>query len=104
MTDILLKLVFYPPPSKSSPLTSQIELPEVAALFAKLAQLRAKSIPFDGTLLRSVGTRYANEADFLSGEGAAKTGGRWNGRGIRAVYGSLDVITATREAYQSELS
>jgi RES domain-containing protein len=50
-----------------------------------------------------VGTRYANEEDFLSGDGAARFGGRWNHPGIRAVYGSLDILTATQEAYQNFL-
>ena len=32
-----------------------------------------------------------------SGEGAYKVGGRWNGRGVRAVYCSLDPATAILE-------
>ncbi len=30
-----------------------------------------------------------------------KTGGRWNRVGIETVYASLDVLTATKEAYQN---
>ncbi|GIW83159.1 MAG: hypothetical protein KatS3mg105_4966 [Gemmatales bacterium] len=74
--------------------------PEVIELFDRIAALMPRVIPFDGTIVPSAGTRYANENDFLSGAGAAKYGGRWNRRRIRAVYASLDIITATHEAYQ----
>ena len=62
-----------------------------------------RAVPFEGTIVRSAGTLYANEQDFLSGRGAARHGGRWNRPGISAVYGSLDIITATTEAYQNFL-
>lgn len=75
--------------------------PEVIELFTKIAALRPQAVEFTGVMLRSVGTRYASEADFFSGGGAAAHGGRWSRRGILAVYASLDVITATREAYQN---
>jgi RES domain-containing protein len=78
--------------------------PEVIELFERIGELLPKAIQFEGTVVRSAGTRYANEKDFLSGEGAAYFGGRWNRRGIRAVYASLDIITATHEAYQNFLS
>src|SRR5262249_12097678 len=39
--------------------------------------------------------------EFLSGEGAARYGGRWNRIGIRAVYASLDLQTAIKEAFQN---
>jgi RES domain-containing protein len=40
--------------------------------------------------------RHAKEA--LSGEGAALRGGRWNSRGMKAVYASLDPATTVLEA------
>ena len=77
------------------------ELPEVQELFALLEQCLPRAVEFESTIVRSVGTRYANEDDFLSGVGASKSGGRWNPPGLNAVYGSLDVITATHECYQN---
>ena len=44
--------------------------------------------------------KYANESDLVTGAGSAIHGGRWNPRGLRAIYGSLDVITAVKESYQ----
>jgi RES domain-containing protein len=81
-----------------------IDPPEVVELFDRIAELLPLAIRFDGTIVRSVGLRYANEESFLSGEGAARYGGRWNRPGLDAVYASLDVITATSEAYQCFLS
>lgn len=43
------------------------------------------------------------EVQFLLRRGAARHGGRWNRPGVRAVYASLDLITATYEAYQNFL-
>lgn len=39
--------------------------------------------------------RFADQWD--RGEGAFRAGGRWNGRGVRAVYASLDPATAILE-------
>lgn len=78
-----------------------IDSSTTAELFARVSKSLDHAISLRCTIVRSVGTRYASELGFLSGEGAAKMGGRWNPRGIRAVYGSLDVITATCEAYQN---
>lgn len=47
-------------------------------------------------LWRLSAARHAKEA--LSGEGAALRGGRWNSRGIKAVYASLDPATTVLEA------
>jgi RES domain-containing protein len=77
--------------------------PEVRALFARIEELSPDAVSFRGTIVRSVSVKYATEQDLLSGEGAAIWGGRWNPPGVRAVYGSLDIITATNEAYQQFL-
>jgi len=77
---------------------------EVVELFDRITGLLPRAVAFDGTIIRSVGTRYANEKEFLSGKGAAKFGGRWNRPGLSAVYASLDILTATHEAYQNFLS
>src|SRR2546426_595983 len=73
--------------------------PEVVELFQTIAALFPSAISLDKVIVRSEATPYANEIDFLSGDGAARYGGRWNRPGIRAVYASLDIITATLEAY-----
>ncbi|WP_372717757.1 RES family NAD+ phosphorylase [Novipirellula sp.] len=75
--------------------------PEVIELFQVIASMRSVAHGFDGVILRSVAMKYANQNDFFSGVGAAKTGGRWNRVGLQAIYASLDVITATKEAYQN---
>ncbi len=47
---------------------------------------------------RSATPRYARENDLLTGEGSRKKGGRWNPKGIAAVYASLSMPTALAEA------
>ncbi|MEO0035083.1 MAG: hypothetical protein RLZZ501_1106 [Pseudomonadota bacterium] len=39
----------------------------------------------------------SHAADWDSGEGAYRAGGRWNGKGVRAVYGSVDPAAAILE-------
>jgi RES domain-containing protein len=77
------------------------ELPEVQALFDIIAKQRLAPTTFEGVLYRSVGTRYANEKDFLTGAGAAYYGGRWNPPRLAAVYGSMEIDTAVAEAFQN---
>ena len=78
-----------------------IDPPEVLELFEAIASLLPDAEGFDGVFIRSVATKYANKNDFCSGNGAAENGGRWNRRGISAIYASLDLITTTHEAYQN---
>jgi len=75
--------------------------PEVIELFEAIAALLPSATGFNGVIVRNVGTKYATRKDFFSGAGAAKFGGRWNPVGLEAIYASLDVITATHEAYQN---
>ncbi|MEN0041905.1 MAG: RES domain-containing protein [Pseudomonadota bacterium] len=56
------------------------------------------TISFIGLLYRALNPRYARQP--LSGEGAAKFGGRFNAKGIPALYTSLAPDTAIREANQ----
>ena len=81
--------------------TEPADTPEVRELFANISELYPVAKGFSGTVVRSVDTKYATETSFFAGSGAAKTGGRWNRVGIEAVYASLDVMTATQEAYQN---
>lgn len=76
-------------------------LPEVQELFDNIASLHPDAPGFDDIIVRSVATKYANRNDFFSGVGAAKAGGRWNPVGLQAIYASLEIRTATEEAYQN---
>lgn len=53
---------------------------------------------FSATLYRSLNPLYAREP--LSGEGAARFGGRFNPRGTPALYTALSIGSAIREANQ----
>lgn len=53
---------------------------------------------FEGKLYRALNPLWASRP--LSGEGAAKYGGRFNPVGMPALYCSLDPLTALREANQ----
>lgn len=76
------------------------ELPEVVGLFDVIAKLFPTAGGFEGVIVGNVAMKYATKNEFFSGAGAAKSGGRWNRVGMEAVYASLDVTTATQEAYQ----
>lgn len=54
---------------------------------------------YRGTLYRSLNPLYARQP--LSGEGAARFGGRFNPRGVPALYTALTIATAIREANQA---
>lgn len=53
--------------------------------------------PRDGALLFWRLDRARHAAAWDSGEGAFRSGGRWNSRGVRAVYAALDPATAILE-------
>jgi len=57
------------------------------------------SFRYDGKLYRALNPIYAREP--LSGRGAGLYGGRFNARGTPALYCSLSVLTALREANQA---
>ena len=77
--------------------------PGVQELFDAIAACAKRAVAFRGDVMRSVSTRHANATEIFSGTGAAVRGGRWNPRGMEAVYASTSVITAVREAYQELL-
>ncbi len=79
------------------------ESPEVLELFSRIKNCAPNVVAFAGVVFRSVGLRFANEEDILSGDGAATFGGRWSPRRLSAVYMSLKVETATLESYQNLL-
>lgn len=53
---------------------------------------------YKGQLFRALNPIYAREP--LSGRGAALYGGRFNSKGVPALYTSLSIMTALREANQ----
>ncbi|MDF2118086.1 RES family NAD+ phosphorylase [Roseiarcaceae bacterium H3SJ34-1] len=55
-------------------------------------------MPYRGKLYRALNPVYAREP--LSGRGAELYGGRFNPKGLPALYASLTVMTALREANQ----
>jgi RES domain-containing protein len=56
-------------------------------------------IRYRGKLYRALNPVYAREP--LSGRGAELYGGRFNPRGVPALYSSLSAMTALREAHQA---
>lgn len=55
-------------------------------------------MPYVGALYRALNPLYANQP--LSGRGAQLYGGRFNAKGVPALYAALSVMTALREANQ----
>jgi RES domain-containing protein len=74
---------------------------EVQHLFALIAACKPRGIALHATGYRFADTKYANESDLLSGEGAGIYGARWNPPGLNAVYAALDPVTALKESYQN---
>jgi RES domain-containing protein len=66
--------------------------------YRNLKSSRGQGTPWEGVIYRSVSPRYSSHAAIISGEGAARTGGRWNPPATKAVYGSLTPETAMAEA------
>ncbi len=59
---------------------------------------RCQAVAFAQKFIRVPGMDYANTDDLLNGEGSFGYGGRYNPKGaFRAIYGSLDLDTATAE-------
>ncbi|MBX9700165.1 MAG: RES domain-containing protein [Acetobacteraceae bacterium] len=57
-----------------------------------------RAAPWQGGTLRAWRLdRARHAAAWDSGEGAFRVGGRWNGKGVRAVYCALDAATAILE-------
>lgn len=80
-------------------MSAEPESEEVQDLFDRIAACNHRAVRLTATGFRSVGTRYANETDLLSGAGAGNHGGRWNPRGFPAIYASFNPVTAVKEAY-----
>jgi RES domain-containing protein len=55
--------------------------------------------PWKGTIYRVTTLKYRDPGEILMGEGSYRHGGRWNAMGsLRAVYGSVDDVTALKES------
>lgn len=57
------------------------------------------AVSYKGKLYRALNPIYAREP--LSGEGARRYGGRFNPKGVPALYCSLSIMVAVREANQA---
>ena len=68
-----------------------------APLARRLRRLAPQASAFKSTAFRSATPLYAREADLLTGEGSRRFGGRWNPRGLAAIYASLTPETAMAE-------
>ena len=73
------------------------ETPSPAAILRRLA--RVAESKFSGVVFRTANPRYSSEVDMLSGLGAAKFGGRWNPKGIAAIYCSMTPEAALAETF-----
>ena len=70
---------------------------EYHVLLRRIKALRGLTAPWEGVVYRNTSVRYARSSDLLGGEGSSQAGGRWNPRGLRAVYASLTPETAMAE-------
>jgi RES domain-containing protein len=77
---------------------------DLEKLRKKLTSLRQSPCSMKSVAFRSTGLKYASETDLISGSGAAYYGGRWNPIRMRAIYASLDPVTAATEAFQQFLN
>jgi RES domain-containing protein len=59
----------------------------------------SRPVRFQGTLYRALNPIYAREP--LSGRGAQLYGGRFNAKGVPALYTALSIVTAIKEASQA---
>ena len=65
-----------------------------------LTELLREAEPWSGVVYRCTTLEYANEKDFVNGNGAKRYGGRWNALDtFPAVYGSLTPETAMEETF-----
>ena len=76
------------------------ESTEVQELFDRISTCLPKAVKLNAAAFRSVAVKYANQKDIISGHGSSYHGGRWNPPEVRAIYASLDPITAVKESYQ----
>jgi RES domain-containing protein len=70
------------------PLTPHPNADHFEGVFERML-VRGLTVPWSGSIFRSVTPRYAASADLISGLGSKKHGGRWNPpQSFRAVYGA----------------
>lgn len=70
---------------------------EYHVLLRRIEALKELTAPWEGVVYRNTSVRYARSSDLLTGEGSSQAGGRWNPRGLRAVYASLTPEAAMAE-------
>jgi RES domain-containing protein len=78
--------------------------PDSVRLARGIRQCLPLATRLTGVIYRVASVRRANPADLIAGVGSQLTGGRWTPPGaFRAVYGSLEEVTALDEARQQNL-
>ena len=71
--------------------------PTYEQLLARLTALRVSAVPFEGVVYRMSTPKYATQTDLLTGAGSVLSGGRWNPKGVAAIYFSFSPETALAE-------
>ena len=73
--------------------------PDFSRFLTVITRTHVKSISFKGVVYRACSPEYANTRDLLSGEGALKSGGRWNAPGsFPVVYLAQNIEGAIAES------
>ena len=67
----------------------------------RIKALHVYAGPWAGTVYRSCAVEHSRRSDLLTGIGAGKNGGRWNPRGVKAVYASLAPDTGMAEVLKT---
>ena len=67
------------------------------SLAERIEKLAHRASALRGEIYRSAAPKYATTADLVTGEGSRRFGGRWNSRGVAAVYGSFTPQAALEE-------
>jgi RES domain-containing protein len=76
---------------------SLVPHPESGRIARAIERCQPLTTGWKGILFRSASPEFATVHDLLTGAGSKRLGGRWNPKGIAAVYGSLDPMTAMAE-------
>jgi RES domain-containing protein len=76
-------------------------MPQYDDIRKRVQALHAYAYPWAGTVYRSCAVEHSRRSDLLTGIGASQNGGRWNSKGIKAVYSSLAPDTGMAEVLKT---
>ena len=71
--------------------------PTFEQLLTRFTALEPSAVAFEGTVYRMSTPKYATQTDLLTGAGSVLSGGRWDPKGVAAIYFSLSPETALAE-------